>query len=127
MEESNIILTNQVAMDHLLAKSPKKDLPPKTLIDHTRDVLAAVAALFGREGEPTRLARSWLRFFGLLESDFPRFLRHLRVAAAAHDWGKANNAFQDAVTTGGEQVVRHEHLSGLLLAEVLDDAKVALG
>ena len=47
-----IILVDEVAMDHLLAKSPKKDLPPKTLIDHTRDVLAAVAALFGREGKP---------------------------------------------------------------------------
>ena len=72
---------------------------------------------------PTRLGRSWLRFFGLDEADFGRFRRHLRVAAAAHDWGKANDGFQDAVTEGGEQVVRHEHLSGLLLAEMLADDK----
>ena len=110
-------------MDHLLAKSSKKDRPPKTLVDHTADVLNAASALFGRAGSPTRLGMSWLRFFGLVEGDFDRFLHHLRVAAAAHDWGKANDGFQDAVTNGGEQVVRHEHLSGLLLAEVLADAK----
>jgi len=114
--------------DSLLAKSrPRGDpgTPPEiTLTGHTSCVLKAVEALFGAEGSPTRLGRSWLRFFGLKEEDFGRFLRHLRIAAAAHDWGKANDGFQDAVTDRGEQVVRHEHLSGLILAEVLADSKV---
>jgi CRISPR-associated endonuclease/helicase Cas3 len=87
-------------------------------------VLNAVTALFGQPDAPTRLAESWLRFFGLARGDFPRFLRHLRVAAAAHDWGKANQAFQDAVKGQGEQVIRHEHLSGLLLAEWIADRSV---
>jgi len=111
----------------LLAKSKPKHDPvirdEVTLIGHTACVLAAVDALFGPEGSPARLASSWLRFFGLDATDFDRFRRHLRVSAAAHDWGKANDGFQDAVTGAGEQVVRHEHLSGLLLAEVLDDEK----
>ena len=110
----------------LLAKSrPKQEAgfrPEITLTGHTSCVLAAVEALFG-SAEPTRLGRSWLRFFGLVEADFGRFLRHLRVAAASHDWGKANDGFQDAVINGGEQVVRHEHLSGLLLNEILADAR----
>jgi len=113
--------------DQLLAKSkPKHESVIRdeiTLIGHTKCVLTAADALFGAESTPTRLGRSWLRFFSLDEDDFDRFRRHLRVAAAAHDWGKANNGFQDAVTDGGEQVVRHEHLSGLLLAEVFADAK----
>jgi CRISPR-associated endonuclease/helicase Cas3 len=56
--------------------------------------------------------------------DFPHFLHHLRVAAAVHDWGKANQAFQDAVTTKEEQVIRHEHLSGLLLADLIAEGEV---
>ena len=51
-------------------------------------------------------------------------MRHLRVSAAAHDWGKANNGFQDAVTKQGDQVVRHEHLSGLLLADLIADGSI---
>ncbi|MGE3818121.1 MAG: CRISPR-associated helicase Cas3' [Isosphaeraceae bacterium] len=90
-----------------------------TLIGHAACVLAAVSALFGTPGNPTRLARSWLRFFGLVAEEFDRFLRHVIAAAVSHDWGKANDGFQDAVNGTGEQVVRHEHLSGLLLAEVL--------
>jgi len=111
-----------MSFDPLLAKSRStRDLgflPEITLIGHTSCVLAAVDALFGMDS-PTRLGRSWLRFFGLPDEDFNRFRRHLRVAAAAHDWGKANDGFQDAVEKRDDQVVRHEHLSGLLLAEVL--------
>lgn len=88
-----------------------------TLVGHTRNVLAAAHALFGSPGAVTRLARSWLRFFGLEESDHPRFLRHLRIAAAGHDWGKANQGFQAVVARRGEQTFRHEHLSVLLLSD----------
>src|SRR4051794_40573043 len=121
-------------MDHLLAKSQKQGFAPKTLTDHTRDVLDAVEALFGQADKPTRLAESWLCFFGLAVADFGRFLRNLCVAgrflrnlcvaAAAHDWGKANDGFQNAVTEGGEQVVRHEHLSGLMLADLVADKAI---
>ena len=79
--------------DPLLAKSwaePNAAPLPRTLVGHTACVLSAVTALFGQPDAPTRLAESWLRFFGLARSEFPRFLRHLRVAAAGHDWGKAN-------------------------------------
>ena len=111
-------------MPPLLAKSSKDGRPGKPLVEHTRDVLDAAAALFGREGAPTRLARSWLHFFGLEESDQGRFLRHLRVSAAAHDWGKANDGFQRMLAKDGEQAVRHEHLSGLLVADLLSDKAV---
>ena len=99
------------------SKSHKKPPVEITLIGHTSCVLAAMAALFGNS-TPSILGHSWLRFFGLSDEDFPSFRRHLRVAAAAHDWGKANRGFQDAVTKGGEQVIRHEHLSALLLADM---------
>ncbi len=111
-------------MRPLFAKSARDGSGQKTLPEHTNDVLCAADALFGREGSPTRLALSWLRFFGIPDSEFVRFLRHLRVSAAAHDWGKANDGFQDAVTNGGQQVLRHEHLSGLMLVELMDNRDV---
>ena len=106
--------------DPLMAKSGDRDDPARTLVGHTGMVLAAADALFGGPVGPSRLGRSWLRFFGIDEADFPRFRRHLRVAAAAHDWGKANDGFQGEVGNdehGAKQALRHEHLSGLLLAE----------
>jgi CRISPR-associated endonuclease/helicase Cas3 len=105
--------------DTLLAKSKSGPniVPEITLTGHTDCVLRAVDALFLQEGAPTRLAGSWLQFFGLGVTDFGRFHSHLRVAAAFHDVGKANDGFQDKVLTGGPQLIRHEHLSGLLMAE----------
>lgn len=111
-------------MTPLLAKSLKPGYPCKTLLGHTQDVLNALAALFGRYDQPTRLGKAWMRFFGLPQADFDRFLRHLRVAGALHDWGKANDGFQGAVTKGDEQAVRHEHLSGLLLADLITDKAI---
>lgn len=108
------------ANSSLLAKArPKSGVvsPEITLTGHTRCVLAAVDALFVEKGRPTRLARSWLRFFDIPEAEFDRFRRHLRVAAAAHDWGKANDGFAAKLARTGDQAVRHEHLSGLLLAD----------
>ena len=114
--------------DTLLAKSRLRQesgfRPEITLIGHTACVLSAIDALFGIES-PTHLARSWLRFFGLSDGDFGRFRHHLRVAAAAHDWGKANDGFQNMVKKEGEQVIRHEHLSGLLLAELIADPSIS--
>jgi CRISPR-associated endonuclease/helicase Cas3 len=94
----------------LLAKSA---LPPKTLLEHTCDVMDAVKSLFGRGGTQPRLGEAWQRFFRL--EDYARFVEHAYAAAALHDWGKANAGFQDAVRNRGDQSVRHEHLSALLL------------
>ncbi|RUL82179.1 CRISPR-associated helicase Cas3' [Tautonia sociabilis] len=109
----------------LMAKSGEGTDLARTLVGHTELVLTAANALFGGPGGPTRLGRSWLQFFGINGSEFERFRKHLRVAAAAHDWGKANQGFQGEVGADDHaagQVLRHEHLSGLLLAEpsVLD-------
>jgi CRISPR-associated endonuclease/helicase Cas3 len=101
----------------LLAKSPKDGQPDKTLPAHTRDVLAAVEALFGSVARSTDFAHSWLRFFRLESADFLLFIRHLVVAAALHDSGKANDGMQEVLANQGEQVIYHEHLSGLMTAE----------
>lgn len=102
--------------ESLLAKSSVLGRPPKTLVDHTCDVIATVGFLYGREDQPTRLAREWLRFFRLKSEDYSRFLANTLAAAAFHDPGKANDGFQKVVTQAGEQSIRHEHLSGLLLS-----------
>ncbi len=99
----------------LLAKSSVSGLPPKSLIDHTKDVLAAVSFLYGTDNQPTRLAKEWLRFFRLEDKDYGCFLENTLAAAAFHDLGKANDGFQKVVTQTGDQSIRHEHLSGLLL------------
>lgn len=98
----------------ILAKSSfhGKDV---TLAEHTREVLRATSAMFGDTGSPTRLSLQWLRFFGLHQDDFEAFFQNLWLAAATHDLGKANSGFQHAARHEGEQTIRHEHLSALLL------------
>ena len=100
----------------LLAKSPIPGQLPKTLLAHTQEVMAAVDYLYGTENRPTRLAREWLRFFRLEATDYNRFRINTRAAAGFHDPGKANDGFQKVVTHAGDQIIRHEHLSGLLLS-----------
>src|SRR6266576_1781049 len=100
----------------LLAKSAVLDQAPKTLVDHTSDVIATVGFLYGTEDCPTPLAREWLRFFRLQNEEYERFLANTLAAAAFHDIGKANDGFQRIVTHSGDQTIRHEHLSGLLLS-----------
>src|SRR5437867_2284590 len=97
----------------LLAKSAISGKPPKTLVDHTRDVIATVGFLYGTPDSPTRLGREWLRFFRLGREDYKRFHTNTIAAAAFHDIGKANDGFQKVVTHRGDQSIRHEHLSGL--------------
>jgi CRISPR-associated endonuclease/helicase Cas3 len=101
--------------EQLLAKSSVSGKPPKNLVDHTREVIAATSFLFGKEDQPTRVARQWLRFFCVDSKEYDRFLLNTRAAAAFHDLGKANDGFQKVVTQRGEQNIRHEHLSGILL------------
>jgi CRISPR-associated endonuclease/helicase Cas3 len=102
-------------MSTLLAKSPYPGTPPRevTLQEHSADVVSAAEALFGAPGRPTRLGIAWGRFFQL--DEFDAFARCTGAAAAFHDWGKANDGFQAAVRGSGTQLIRHEHLSGLLL------------
>ena len=100
----------------ILAKSRIPGMRPKTLLSHTKDVMASVELLYGTQRHPTRLAQEWLRFFRLQEDDHTRFLINTMASAGCHDLGKANDGFQNAVTKGGGQGIRHEHLSGLLLS-----------
>lgn len=102
-------------MSELLGKSPKQGRAI-TLLRHTLDVMDAGEWLFGIQGEPTRLGREWLRFFRIPQERFPEFHITLLASAALHDWGKANDGMQRLLIGQGKQVIRHEHLSGLLLA-----------
>jgi CRISPR-associated endonuclease Cas3-HD len=96
-------------MEPLWAKSGRK----KTLVDHTNDVVTAFESLFGAVDAPTRLGICWQRFFKL--KDYPHFWNASLAAALFHDLGKANDGFQNAVLRNGEQRIRHEHLSALLM------------
>jgi CRISPR-associated endonuclease/helicase Cas3 len=89
----------------------------KGLAEHCREAMDAFEALFGTTKQPTRLANVWLRFFRLSKDAFYRFHATGVVACGLHDVGKANDGFQALVGNGkAPQVIRHEHLSGLLLA-----------
>jgi CRISPR-associated endonuclease/helicase Cas3 len=102
--------------DPLLAKSHKDGQPDVTLADHARQVVIAAEALFGKADHPTRLGKCWLRFFGLDAKIWPTFHTNLIAACVLHDWGKANDGFQEDVRgRRGCQAIRHEHLSALLI------------
>lgn len=102
-------------MSELWAKSKTKDGRQLSLVQHTTDVIDAGELLFGKPSARTPLGERWLPFFKLDVSLFDRFARTLCVAAGFHDLGKANDGFFDAVTRNGKQVIRHEHLSALLM------------
>lgn len=103
-------------MTELLAKSPRGE-HRVTLLDHTRDVMDAAEALFGTASKRTRLGECWLRFFRIPEVPWAKFHGNLLAACGLHDWGKANDGFQNAMTGRGQQAIRHEHLSTLLVAQ----------
>jgi CRISPR-associated endonuclease/helicase Cas3 len=103
-------------MSELLAKSPQNGRY-LTLVQHTRDVMDAAESLFGIPVSPTRLGLAWLRFFRISEDCFRLFHGNLLASAAFHDWGKANDGMQTLLRGEGQQVIRHEHLSGLLLVQ----------
>ena len=104
--------------DIVLAKSSTSlDAPrfEETLAGHTRQVMQSFVILFGTES-PTQLARKWLRFFKLGDADFDAFFVNGLLACGLHDIGKANSSFQALVRRKSRiQVIRHEHLSGLLM------------
>lgn len=105
---------------HILAKSsktPENPRPGETLFGHTQKVVESYRLIFGGDqNSPTRLAVEWLRFFKLSEADFSAFIKHGLLASALHDMGKANSGFQEGVRgKAGAQIIRHEHISGLIL------------
>ncbi len=89
--------------------------PNRTLVEHTDDVVEAFVALFGSPGRPTELTSQWLRFFRLAAGDRDEFLRTVLLACFVHDWGKANLGFAAMLFRAGQQAVRHEVISSLLL------------
>jgi len=101
----------------LLAKTPQKRDDPQheeTLLGHSQNVVESFECMFGNAGNPTRLTEQWLRFFKLEGSE--QFLVNGLAACILHDIGKANSGFQEAIKhPANTQVIRHEHLSGLLL------------
>jgi CRISPR-associated endonuclease/helicase Cas3 len=99
-------------MSELLAKSN----PKHTLLKHTYEVMDAAHLLFGTPENPVRLGGEWLRFFKLAPDQYGAFALALRASAAWHDIGKATSTFQDAILHRKAQLLRHEHLSGMLLA-----------
>jgi CRISPR-associated endonuclease/helicase Cas3 len=104
-------------MTELLAKRTPPNGKPKTLVEHTHDVVDAATALFGAREMPTRLCCAWLRFFRLDPvADRVAFLANLLAACLFHDWGKANEGMQEVLAGGrGPQLFRHEHVSVLML------------
>jgi CRISPR-associated endonuclease/helicase Cas3 len=103
-------------MSDLLAKSRFGDRE-LSLLRHTTDVMEAAETLFGTAAGANRLGKAWLRFFRIPLVQWRVFHADLLAAAAFHDWGKANDKIQDVLNgRGGEQVIRHEHLSAMLLA-----------
>src|SRR5579871_2723994 len=88
-----------------------------TLLQHTLHVVEAGDALFGTAKVPTRLGECWLRFFRLPGEQWERFYWNLLAAELLHDWGKANDGMQRVLAGRGEQVIRHEHFSALLIAQ----------
>ncbi|WP_224365806.1 CRISPR-associated helicase Cas3' [Hyalangium versicolor] len=99
---------------HLLAKSPKAHLT-LTLEQHSLDTAEAAHHLFRLD---RRWGQAWCRMFQLDARQHSAFLLHLQIAGLLHDLGKANTGFLEAVQQGAKQkgqIVRHEHLSALLL------------
>ena len=84
----------------ILAKSPAHGREI-TLSEHTRSVLTAAETMFGDGARPTRLAQQWLRFFRLPATQMGAFIYNLRLAAAFHDLGKANDGFQREIRHQG--------------------------
>lgn len=106
------------AVGPVLAKSAQGNRPGRKLVEHTDDVIGAFDALFGHDGQPSPLTEAWLRFFRLGgETTLTNFLRNGRAAAFCHDWGKANSGFQQMLKRLGPQLIRHEHLSAMLIAQ----------
>jgi CRISPR-associated endonuclease/helicase Cas3 len=100
--------------ERLLAKSKAKNEPWRDsmcLPVHLADVHAAAVQVLDSTGDDQ------LRALGLpVEANRERVRRIVRLAAAAHDLGKANDHFQDMLRTGRVQGLRHEWATLLILS-----------
>lgn len=103
----------------LLAKRPQNSNFPaweETLLGHSLTAAQSFQAMFGSSNHPTRLACCWQRFFKLPPNYWNKFYESGLVACAFHDGGKGTEIFMDILRKKRkDQVIRHEHLSGLLL------------
>ena len=97
----------------LLAKPHKPGRQGRTIVEHTRDVVDAFRALFVAGDGPSELALRWCRFFRV--ADPAGFIANGLAAAACHDWGKANDGFQEMLVTKKTQLIRHEVVSALIM------------
>jgi CRISPR-associated endonuclease/helicase Cas3 len=99
--------------DNLWAKSKRRNREI-TLEEHLLDTGNAAQRIFRVD---SRWGQNWCRFFRIEDARQQKFLLNLQVAALFHDIGKANEDFYAAVTKPGfmTQVLRHEHLSALIL------------
>src|SRR5947209_13201425 len=99
---------------NLLAKSIPKDGKLRDgcyLLTHTIDVVNAAEEILDTIGNDIQ------RFFCLSESQRLNLRATARLAAFCHDLGKANDSFQAMITKARkDQVIRHEHLSTLLMS-----------
>ena len=106
-------------LDRLLAKSVDGNWKGSdSLSGHTSDVVNAVTTLVDVLG--SRLISQFN-----LNCNLTKLRATVRLAAYLHDWGKANNQFQDMVRgkrhpLNQPQMVRHEAISVLLALEFRD-------
>jgi len=106
-----------VTFELLLAK-PIKDgrlNENAALLSHSLHTAEVFTTIFGNEKQPTRQGEKWMCFFKSDKRSI-EFFRLMPLVCYLHDIGKANSGFQEAVRGKPDaQVIRHEHLSGLLL------------
>lgn len=94
-------------MEDLWAKSPKGNAPPEPLTTHLQATRRAAEMLAGRIDGAGVLGR------------FPEFWDWVVWAALLHDTGKAANGFQAMLRGGPPWRLRHEVLSGGVVADLL--------
>ncbi|AQS60189.1 CRISPR-associated helicase Cas3' [Desulforamulus ferrireducens] len=113
--------------NYILAKRPKDPnhiRSEETLQGHTEKVVESFQIIFGTLDKPTPFARRWLEFFKLDLNQYRAFHLNTLASCVLHDIGKANSGMKQALSKEGCYVIRHEHLSGLIL--MLPEVKESL-
>jgi CRISPR-associated endonuclease/helicase Cas3 len=105
----------KVLFMNIIAKSNKDNRDKVTLSEHTKADLEAFNVLFGSYSNPTKMALEWKFFYKMIDGVFQKFYANTKMSIIFHDLGKANNRFSDALLHGTRQLIRHEHLSAILL------------
>lgn len=96
----------------LLAKS-RRNGNELSLRQHLQDTAHAARLIFNQS---QRVGRNFVRAFRLAAEEVDPFLINLEISALFHDLGKANEGFALAIEGAVHaQVVRHEHLSAMIL------------